>query len=43
MNEPARGTERWRQNTALVALEFVVIAGVYFADWTHHIYLSKIP
>jgi hypothetical protein len=41
MSESPR-TERRRQSRLLVGLEFAVLAGVYLADWTHHVYLSKI-
>jgi membrane protease YdiL (CAAX protease family) len=43
MGDPVRGTERWRQSAILVGLEFAVFAGVYLADWSHHIYISKTP
>ena len=43
MSESARSIEAWWQGTVLVVLEFVVIAGIYLADWTHHVYLNKIP
>jgi hypothetical protein len=42
MSESPR-TERRRQSLLVVGLEFAVFAGVYLADWTHHVYLSKIP
>jgi uncharacterized protein len=31
----------WRG--ALALLEFMLFAGIYFADWKHHIFLSKVP
>jgi len=39
----SRRAERRRQSMLLVGLEFAAFAGVYLADWTHHVYLSKIP
>jgi membrane protease YdiL (CAAX protease family) len=32
---------RRQQGRLVVAAEFVAFAGIYLADWTHHIYLSK--
>jgi len=43
MSDSERRPESGRQAFILVGLEFAVFAGVYFADWTHHIYISKIP
>ncbi len=43
MSDPESGPERWRQSATLVGLELTAFAGVYLADWTHHIYISKIP
>lgn len=43
MSHSDRRAERERQSAILVGLEFAVLAGIYLADWTHHIYLSKIP
>jgi membrane protease YdiL (CAAX protease family) len=40
--ESLRATRRWH-GMVLVALELAVLAGIYVADWTHHIYFSKIP
>lgn len=36
---PGRG---W-QSVILLGLEFAFFAGIYLADWTHHIYISKVP
>lgn len=43
MGDRVRGPERWRQSAALIGLELAIFAGVYLADWSHHIYISKIP
>ena len=43
MSHSDRRAELERQSAMLVGLEFAVLAGIYLADWTHHIYLSKIP
>jgi uncharacterized protein len=43
MSDSERRPESGRQAFILVGLEFAVFAGVYLADWTHHIYISKIP
>jgi len=32
-----------RDSALLVALEFAIIAALFVADWTHHIYFSKTP
>jgi membrane protease YdiL (CAAX protease family) len=42
MNGVLRTTKRW-PGVFLVALELAAFAGIYIADWTHHIYLSKVP
>jgi uncharacterized protein len=31
------------QGFLLVALELAAFVGIYIADWTHHIFLSKVP
>ena len=32
-----------RDGALLVALEFAIIAALFVADWTHHVYFSKTP
>jgi membrane protease YdiL (CAAX protease family) len=36
-------TEQWRESKLLVLAEFAVVAGLFVADVTHHIYVSKTP
>jgi uncharacterized protein len=43
MSGSDRRPERARQSVILVGGEFAVFAGVYVADWTHQVYISKIP
>src|SRR5258708_38056118 len=43
MNDSDSRAERGRQSAILAGLEFAVFAGVYLADWTHHVYISKVP
>jgi hypothetical protein len=43
MNDSDSRPEPGRQSAILVCLEFAVFAGVYLADWTHHVYISKVP
>jgi len=43
MNDSDRRPDRGRQSAILIGPEFAVLAGVYLADWTHHVYISKIP
>jgi hypothetical protein len=35
---PGRRDSLW-----LVALEFAIIVALFIADWTHHVYFSKVP
>lgn len=37
---PRRGQ---RDSVWLVALEFAIIVALFVADWTHHVYFSKVP
>jgi uncharacterized protein len=43
MSDSNRRPELGRQSAILVSLELAIFAGVYLADWTHHVYISKIP
>jgi membrane protease YdiL (CAAX protease family) len=35
--------DRGRQSVVLAGMEFAALAGVYLADWAHHVYISKVP
>ena len=43
MSDSTGRPERGRQSAILIGVEFAVLGGVYLADWTHHVYISKIP
>lgn len=43
MNEMISGGRGWRDSVWLAVAEFAIVAGLFYADVHHHIYVSKTP